>query len=238
MLISLLSHCASSSRYWWQPTPPPRVVERMSWKQRQEATAGAWSLLAQQPLSWALSAVGHSSLQMSTALSQRRHDCVELTLFLSVFFPSFPSPLLPSLSLCCILPFNVSGEEAHHRPVRGPEGWTQPDFLVRGPLWSHSGMDAYPSFHTPAQKSYYCLTYYHSSRLSITLSCSAPSQTLLTEVQRIIVLRILDSIFKKTFGVQAGDETFPAQSWLSGPGWTTVTAKLNNLEFLSHQYVM
>lgn len=65
--------------------PPPRVVEGMSWKQRQEATAGAWSLLAQQPLSWALSAVGHLSLQMSTVLSQWRHDCVELTLSLCVF---------------------------------------------------------------------------------------------------------------------------------------------------------
>lgn len=32
-----------------------------------------------------------------------------------------------------------SGEEAHHRPVRRPEGWTQPDLSAGGPLRSHPG---------------------------------------------------------------------------------------------------
>lgn len=39
--------------------------------------------------------------------------------------------------------FLFSGEEAHLRPVRGPEGWTQPHFVARGPLRSHPGMAFY-----------------------------------------------------------------------------------------------
>lgn len=61
-------------------------------------------------------------------LSHRTDDrSRELTFFSSSFSLS-PSiiPLFP-------------GEKAHHRPVRGPEGWAQPDFSARGPLWSHPG---------------------------------------------------------------------------------------------------
>lgn len=72
-----------------------------------------------------------SSWHMSTVLSQQRDDQrVELTFSLTSFFFS---PLILS----------VTGEEAHHRPVRGSEGWTQSDFPARGLIWSHSGMDVY-----------------------------------------------------------------------------------------------
>ena len=71
---------------------------------------------------------------------------LSLSLSLSMFLPFHSSFLLlhASFSLFFLPPsFPFSGEEAHHRPVRGPERWTQPDLLARGPLWSHPGMDFY-----------------------------------------------------------------------------------------------
>ena len=67
-----------------------------------------------------------------------------LSLSLSLPFHSSFLLLHASFSLSFLPPsFPFSGEEAHHRPVRGPERWTQPDLLARGPLWSHPGMDFY-----------------------------------------------------------------------------------------------
>lgn len=89
-------------------------------------------------------------------------------LSLSVFLPFHSSSFtLPSPFLFC-LSFPFSGEEAHHRPVRGPERWTQPDLLARGPLWSHPGMDFYSSLTlSPAQTHDYCVIYYSSLKVTL-----------------------------------------------------------------------
>ena len=62
------------------------------------------------------------------------------------------------MMLCLQISLSLSGEEAHHRPVRRLEGWTQPHLPAGGPLWSHLGMnththkDAHTHTHTFACK--------------------------------------------------------------------------------------
>lgn len=62
--------------------------------------------------------------------------------FLPVHFLSVPAPSL------LYIPASLLGEEAHHRPVWGPERWTQPDFLAGSPLWSHPGKGFLSLTHT------------------------------------------------------------------------------------------
>lgn len=50
--------------------------------------------------------------------------------------PPFPLTSHNFIILLCIF----LGEEAHHRPVWGPEGWTQLDLPAWGSLWSYLGM--------------------------------------------------------------------------------------------------
>lgn len=83
---------------------------------------------------------------------QQRDDCsVKLTFFfLSPFSSS--SLFISCLSLLPLsflyIPASLLGEEAHHRPVWGPERWTQPDFLAGSPLWSHPGKGFLSLTHT------------------------------------------------------------------------------------------
>lgn len=71
------------------------------------------------------------------------------------FFFSFSLYFLLFISCLSLLPLSflyipasLLGEEAHHRPVRGPERWTQPDFLAGSPLWSHPGKGFLSLTHT------------------------------------------------------------------------------------------
>lgn len=46
--------------------------------------------------------------------------------------------------------FLSAGAKAHHRPVRGPAGRSQPHLTVRSAVWSRSGEETHTRLHTHA----------------------------------------------------------------------------------------
>lgn len=180
--------------------PSPLIVEAMSWQQRQEATAGASPLLARQPLSPALSAVGQSAGQMSIVLSQQRVDwSVGLTFSHSVFLLSFPF-----LSSPRSLSYLLSQVRKHitdlYEDLRDGHNLISLLEVLSGVtlVWIFISLS---HTHTRLQKLIiydYFLTYYHTVVFSITHSSSAPSHTLSSPVQGPIVLRMLRTLFKNT----------------------------------------
>lgn len=101
-----LSHCVSD-RQQWRPAATLVYFKATSWQRRQEGTAGASSLLARQPLSPGLSAVGQSAWQMSTEgwLQCKINFFFSFSLFflLPVHFLSVPAPSLLPLHPCLSL---------------------------------------------------------------------------------------------------------------------------------------